>query len=149
MRILIQRVKKASVTIDDQLHAQIEKGLLIFVGIHHQDTVEHAKWLANKCIALRLFDDTQGKMNLSIEEIQGEILIISQFTLYGNCATGRRPEFTAAAKGNSAHILYQAFVHEVTKLYPKVKTGIFAAMMQIELINDGPVTFMIEKSQSD
>ncbi len=145
MRILIQRVKKASVTIDDQVHAHIKKGLLIFVGIHNQDTVEQAKWLANKCTALRLFDDTQGKMNLSIEEIQGEILIISQFTLYGNCTSGRRPEFTEAAKGNNAHILYQAFVHEMTKLYPKVKTGIFAAMMQIELINDGPVTFMIEK----
>lgn len=146
MRILIQRVRKASVIIEDNVHAQIEQGLLIFVGIHYQDTVEHAKWLANKCIALRLFDDSQGKMNLSIEEIKGEILIVSQFTLYGNCMAGRRPEFTQAAKGNSAHILYQAFVHEVTKLYPKVKTGIFAAAMQIDLINDGPVTFMIVKS---
>ncbi len=145
MRILIQRVKKASVTIDHKLQAEIKKGLLVFIGIHKDDLSTYGEWLAEKCLHLRLFDDSNGKMNLSVQDVQGEILIVSQFTLYGSCATGRRPEFTNSARGISAKMLYSSFVQEVKKRYSRVQTGIFGANMEIELVNDGPVTFMIEK----
>ena len=145
MRILVQRVSKASVTIDQKVHSQIGPGLLIFLGIHKEDKEAHASWLAEKCTHLRLFSDTQDKMNLSVQDIEGEILIVSQFTLYGSCKAGRRPEFTQSARGEQAETLYEYFVSEVTKQYPEVQTGVFGAYMEVELVNDGPVTFMIEK----
>lgn len=145
MRLLIQRVLSASVTIDNQIHTQIGKGLLLFLGVHKEDTLEHAKWLAQKCVGLRIFEDTNQKMNLSIEQTGGEILIISQFTLYGNCTQGRRPEFTQSASHFEAKKLYVDFIEEMKKLYPKIKMGVFGADMKVELINDGPVTLMLEK----
>lgn len=145
MRLLIQRVNSASVIIDNQTHAEIGKGMLIFLGIHKDDSLEHVKWLTQKCISLRIFEDQNQKMNLSIEQINGEILIISQFTLYGNCTQGRRPEFTQSAAHFEAKKLYHDFIEEIKKLYPKVKTGIFAADMKVGLINDGPVTLILEK----
>ncbi len=145
MRILVQRVSKASVTIDQKIHSQIGPGLLIFLGIHKEDKEAYASWLAEKCAHLRLFSDAGGKMNLSVQDIQGEILIVSQFTLYGSCLAGRRPEFTQSARGEQAEALYEYFVSQVTKQYPEVQTGVFGADMKVELVNDGPVTFMIEK----
>ncbi len=145
MRVLIQRVNKATVTIDNQLHSEISDGLLIFLGIHKEDSEKQASWLAKKCVGLRIFEDDDQKLNRSIEQIGGEILIISQFTLYGNCHEGRRPEFTQSAKGSFARKLYVKFIDEVQSLYPKVKSGVFGEDMKVSLINDGPVTFMIEK----
>lgn len=145
MRILIQRVLEAEVIIDQNVYAKIGKGLLIFIGIRQTDSEKEAQWLANKCTSLRLFEDHEKKMNLSINQVNGEILIVSQFTLYGSCLKGRRPEFTESAKGEKAKGLYEIFIKEIKKLYPKVETGVFAADMKIKLLNDGPVTFMIEK----
>lgn len=145
MRILIQRVLNAEVIIDKKAHAKIGKGLLIFVGIHKIDTEKEAKWLAQKCTSLRLFSDGEKKMNLSIDQVEGEILIVSQFTLYGSCLAGRRPEFTESAKGEKASELYNYFAAQVKEIYPRVQTGVFAADMKVKLVNDGPVTFMIEK----
>lgn len=145
MRILIQRVHQASVTIDQKVHSKINEGLLIFFGVHKEDQKVQASWLAEKCTHLRLFSDSQDKMNLSVQDIQGEILIVSQFTLYGSCMAGRRPEFTQSAKGDEAKALYSFFVEEVKKHHPAVKTGVFAAKMDVKLTNNGPVTFMIEK----
>lgn len=145
MRILVQRVLKAIVKIEDKVHASIGPGLLVLVGVHKDDTLEQASWLAQKCTALRIFDDDNGKMNLSVEQIDGEILVVSQFTLYGNCMLGRRPAFTESAQGLEAKKQYHNFVSELRRFYPKVKTGVFKTFMQVELINDGPVTFFIEK----
>lgn len=145
MRILIQRVLQASVTIENQMHAEIKKGLLLFIGIHQEDRNNVASWLAEKVVHLRIFNDSEYKMNLNVQDVQGEILIISQFTLYGNCMEGRRPEFTEAAKGLQAKALYTFFADEVTKLHKETKTGVFGADMKVQLLNDGPVTFFIEK----
>ncbi|MCH9634224.1 MAG: D-aminoacyl-tRNA deacylase [Chlamydiae bacterium] len=145
MRILIQRVTQASVTIHHKLHAEIGPGLLVFLGIHKEDQLHQASWLAEKCTHLRLFNDPQDKMNLSIRDTSGEILIVSQFTLYGTCLKGRRPEFTQSARGDQALELYEGFISEIKKLHPKVKTGQFGADMKVQLTNDGPVTFLIEK----
>lgn len=145
MRILIQRVLSASVHIEQKEQAKIGPGLLVFVGIHKEDTQKEAEALIQKCLTLRLFSDKNDKMNLSIEEVEGEILIVSQFTLYGNCFSGRRPEFTQSAHGDKAKALYHYFVEQMVKKYPKIKTGVFAAKMEVQLINDGPVTFMVEK----
>jgi D-tyrosyl-tRNA(Tyr) deacylase len=145
MRILIQRVLQASVTIENRIHSEIKKGLLIFIGIHKEDRRDQASWLAEKATHLRLFTDSEDKMNLSVQDVHGEILIISQFTLYGDCMEGRRPEFTQAAKGLEAKALYTFFVDEVRKLHKETKTGVFGADMKVQLLNDGPVTFFIEK----
>lgn len=145
MRVLIQRVKEASVTIDRKKHASIGEGMLILIGVHREDTEEQADWLAKKCFELRIFDDKSGKMNLSLQDINGEVLVISQFTLYGSCHSGRRPEFTRSAKGLKAKALYHAFIEKLKSYTPKIKTGIFGADMKVELINNGPVTFLIEK----
>lgn len=144
MRILIQRVSQASVTIEGHKTAQINQGLLVFLGVHHSDHEKQAEYLANKCTHLRVFCDKQGKMNHSIQDIDGEILIVSQFTLYGTCTKGRRPEFTQAAKEELALSLYHTFIEEVKKIHPKVQTGHFGADMKIELINDGPITLSID-----
>lgn len=145
MRILIQRVLQASVHIDQKEHAKIGPGLLVFLGIHKNDTEKEADALVQKCLNLRLFSDENDKMNLSVEEVMGEILVVSQFTLYGNCFSGRRPEFTRSAHGEKAKVLYQYFVEQMEKKYQAIKTGVFAAKMEIQLINDGPVTFSLEK----
>jgi D-tyrosyl-tRNA(Tyr) deacylase len=144
MKLVIQRVLQAHVHIQQSLFSSIGPGLLVFIGIHQQDTLDQIRWCVNKLIHLRIFSDENGKMNKSIKESQGELLIVSQFTLYGNCLNGRRPDFIQAASPSLALPLYQQFVDEVKKEMESVKTGQFGADMQISLVNDGPVTFVIE-----
>ena len=145
MKALIQRVKRASVTIDDELYSSIQNGLLVFLGVQKGDTILNAQWLAEKIVKLRIFEDENGKMNKSILDVNGEMLIVSQFTLCGNCLKGTRPSFDGAMAPVDANSLYENFVDIVKSLNINSQTGKFGAMMDIELINDGPVTFMIEK----
>ncbi len=149
MRIVVQRVEKASVTVDGALIGEIGKGLLVFVGIHKDDKEGTTSWLVNKLLNLRIFSDSAGKMNLSVKEIEGEVLLVSQFTLYGNCANGRRPDFFESAGGDVAEKIYNKFVLEVKEglSMSRVQTGQFAAHMSISLINDGPVTLILEKNE--
>ena len=146
MRAVIQRVNKASVQVESQVVGQINKGMLILIAVAHTDTKIQADWLVKKLIDLRIFDDAQGKMNLSALEIKAEFLIVSQFTLYGNCDKGRRPSFDEAAEPKLAEELYNYFVEELKKTKATVATGVFRAMMGVSLVNDGPVTFILESS---
>ena len=145
MKALVQRVKNASVTINNELYSSINKGLLIFLGVEKNDTKENADWLVNKLLKLRIFEDENDKMNFSISDIEGEILVVSQFTLAGDCKKGTRPSFDSAMPPKEANELYEYFVSELKKSNLKIKTGVFQAMMDIALVNDGPVTFMLEK----
>lgn len=144
MRAVIQRVKEASVKVDDKIVGQIKEGYMILLGISHTDTEKELKWLCDKIKNLRIFSDIEGKMNLSIEDIGGEILLVSQFTLYADCIKGRRPSFTEAAKGEKANFLYLKAYEYLTKLGIRVEKGIFGADMQVSLINDGPVTIILD-----
>lgn len=145
MKALIQRVSSASVSIDGQLYSKIDSGMLVLLGVEKTDTVENAKKLSEKLIKLRFFDDEHGKMNKSIIDVNGEILVVSQFTLLGDCKKGTRPSFDAAAPPKLAQELYEEFVKFISLNKLKVETGKFQAMMDISLINHGPVTFLIEK----
>ncbi|MGN0018154.1 MAG: D-aminoacyl-tRNA deacylase [Candidatus Gastranaerophilaceae bacterium] len=145
MKCLIQRVKHASVTIEGNLYSKIGHGILAFVGVEKGDTIENAEKLADKVLKLRIFEDENGKMNRSISDISGEILIVSQFTLCGDCQKGTRPSFDNSEKPDLALKLYEDFINIVRKSGIGVQTGKFAAMMDIELINDGPVTFLLQK----
>jgi len=146
MIALIQRVRSASLTINDQVHASIDTGLLIFLGIHPQDTQFEADWIVRKCIRLRIFSDDQGRMNLSVQEIRGKILLVSQFTLYGNATRGNRPSFVDAAHPTLAEPLYDYVEQQLShELGHRIASGIFGASMQVSLINDGPVTLWIER----
>ncbi|NME35238.1 MULTISPECIES: D-aminoacyl-tRNA deacylase [Fusobacterium] len=145
MRALIQRVLESEVKIEDKSVGKIEKGFLVLLGITHTDTEKEVEWLANKIKGLRIFEDENGKMNLGLDEISGDILIVSQFTLYGNCIKGKRPGFTEAARPDIAIPLYESFIEKFKKFnIGKVETGKFGADMKISLINDGPVTLMID-----
>lgn len=144
MRVVVQRVKQASVVVDHVISGTIQRGLLVFFGIHKEDRPEQTAWLVNKLKHLRIFSDEQGKMNLSVQDIQGEILVVSQFTLYGDCTDGRRPDFTKCAAGPEAVAIYEKFVSEIKEAMGSVQTGIFGAKMEVSLINDGPVTFIID-----
>jgi D-aminoacyl-tRNA deacylase len=146
MRALIQRVTKGSVSIEGKLYSQIEKGTVILLGVKEGDTEEEAKYLAQKCAQLRIFEDENEKMNLSVLDVKGSALVVSQFTLYGDTRKGNRPSFIEAARPELAEALYDKFC-DYLKLHlgeNKVATGVFRAMMQVEIINDGPVTVMIE-----
>ena len=143
MKVLIQRVKKASVTINSELFSSINNGILAFVGIEKGDTTENVQKLAKKIVNLRIFPDNNDKMNRSLIDTQGEMLIVSQFTLCGDCKKGTRPSFDNSAPPQIANELYEKFIEEVKNYGIQTQTGKFAAMMDIELINDGPVTFMI------
>jgi len=145
MKALIQRVKKASVSIDDELYSQINEGMLIFLGVEKTDEIENAKKLAEKLLNLRVFDDAEGKMNKSLMDVQGEILVVSQFTLMGDCKKGTRPSFDKAAPPEKANDLYEDFVKIMSESNLTLKTGKFQAMMDISLVNDGPVTLLVEK----
>ena len=145
MKALIQRVKSASVTINGEIYSLIRHGLLIFLGVEKNDEIENAQKLAEKIIKLRIFEDENEKMNNSIKDVKGEILVVSQFTLCGDCKKGTRPSFDNAANPQKAIDLYEYFIKCLLQENIPVKTGKFRAMMDIELINDGPVTFMIEK----
>ena len=145
MKALIQRVKKASVTVDNKIVSSINQGLLVFLGVEKNDIEAQADYLAKKIANLRIFEDQNQKMNLSVSDIQGEILVVSQFTLAGDTSRGNRPGFENAAKPDIANQLYLYFSKQLTEYGIIVKNGIFQADMQVELINDGPVTFMLEK----
>ena len=145
MKALIQRVKKASVTIDNELYSEIEKGILVFLGVTKDDTVENCQKLAQKVLSLRIFEDENEKMNFSISDIKGQILVVSQFTLCADCKKGTRPSFDTAAAPDIAAKLYENFVEQLKQSGLVVKTGKFRTMMDVSLINDGPVTIMVEK----
>ena len=144
MKVLIQRVKQASVTIDNKLYSSINKGILALVGIEKSDTFENIQKMAKKLVNLRIFTDENDKMNLSLLDINGEMLIVSQFTLCGNCKKGTRPSFDNSASPEIANKLYEDFIKEIASYGVKYGTGQFGAMMDVALINDGPVTFMLE-----
>ena len=144
MRAVIQRVKHASVTVDNQIVGEIKQGFLVLLGVTHSDTDKEVEWLAKKITDLRVFNDSDDKMNLGLKEIEGELLVISQFTLYGNCIKGRRPSFIDAAKPDMANELYENFLKRCKDLGFKTESGIFGADMKVELLNDGPVTLIID-----
>lgn len=147
MRALIQRVSRASVTVDEKVVGQIGKGLLIFLGIGLEDTENTVKTLVDKIVQLRIFSDEQGKMNLSLLDVQGEILVVSQFTLHADVRHGKRPGFTKAAPPSIAIPLYELFKDTCKDYALTVESGIFGAMMQVELCNDGPVTIWIDSAE--
>ena len=147
MRAVLTRVKHASVTIDGKVHGQIGEGFLILLGITHEDTEAQAVKLADKLTGLRIFEDENGKMNRGLDEVKGELLVVSQFTLYGNCKKGRRPEFLAAARPELAVPLYEKFVALCRDKGFHVETGEFGASMEVESVNDGPVTLIVDTDQ--
>jgi len=148
MRIVIQRVKEASVEISGMIKGQIGRGLLIFAGIEECDTREDAEWLCGKIVRLRIFDDAEGVMNLPVTDVGGEILVVSQFTIFGDCRKGRRPSFTDAAEPRRAQELYHHFVTKLRENAISVATGEFQAHMAVELVNDGPVTLLLDSKKA-
>lgn len=145
MRVILQRVTQSSVTVDHQIIGQINKGINLLVGISKTDRLEELQWMANKCLTLRIFPDEQGRMSNSIQDINGKILIISQFTLYGDCRKGRRPSYDNASPPDQAEPLYDQFVALLRQSGLTVETGKFGAMMQVSIENDGPVTFVLDR----
>jgi D-tyrosyl-tRNA(Tyr) deacylase len=144
MRVVIQRVKEAQVKVDGQLKGQIAQGMLIFLGVAHNDSKACADYLVKKITELRIFEDEQGKMNLSAGQVGGQFLVVPQFTLYGNCDKGRRPSFDGAALPAKGEELYNYFVAQLKATKANVETGQFRAMMDVSLINDGPVTLIVD-----
>lgn len=144
MRVVIQRCKHASVTVNEEIVGQIGKGLMVLVGVTHGDTVEDAEYLAGKVAGIRIFEDEQGKMNLGISDIGGQVLSVSQFTLYGDCRKGRRPSFIDAARPEQAVPVYEAFNEALRRQGVTVETGIFGADMDVALTNWGPVTLIVD-----
>jgi D-aminoacyl-tRNA deacylase len=144
MRAVVQRVSEARVRINDEVVGEIGPGLLILLGVAKSDTAEQARWLADKIVSLRIFNDAEGKMNQDIEEIEGGVLVVSQFTLYGDCSKGRRPSFIDAAPPEEAIPLYEEFINAIRAHGIPTATGRFGAVMQVQLVNDGPVTLIVE-----
>ena len=150
MRVVIQKVTQASVSIENQIVASIDKGLLVLVGIEDTDTNDDIAWLSSKIVNLRVFDDDNGVMNLSVKEVEGEVLIVSQFTLHASTKKGNRPSYIKAARPEVAIPIYEAFIKQVeTLLGKRVPTGQFGAMMQVSLCNDGPVTILIDTKNKE
>ena len=147
MKVVAQRVKEAKVTVEGEVRGAIGPGIVALLGIHIDDTPDKTSWLVNKLINLRFFQDDAGKMNLSVKEIGGEILVVSQFTLYANCTRGRRPDFLEAAPPSIAEPIYEKFVREIRSELGSVQTGIFGAHMEVSLVNDGPVTVILEEGK--
>ena len=150
MRVVIQKVTQASVSIENQIETSIDKGLLVLVGIEDGDTNEDIAWLSSKIVNLRVFDDDNGVMNLSVKEVEGDVLIVSQFTLHASTKKGNRPSYIKAARPEVAIPIYEAFIKQVESLLgKKVPTGQFGAMMQVSLCNDGPVTILIDTKNKE
>ena len=147
MRAVLTRVNSASVTIDGKVNGKIGKGFLILLGVGPDDTAEHCRFLAQKALGLRVFEDEAGKMNLGLDAVGGQVLVVSQFTLYGNCRKGRRPSFTDAAPPQLGNELYEQFLKECEALGYPPQHGIFGADMQVESVNDGPVTLILDTQQ--
>ena len=148
MRAVVQRVSRAKVTVGDAITGKIDRGLLVLLGVTHHDAEADADYLVDKILNLRIFDDAEGKMNLSLADIGGGLLVVSQFTLYGDTRRGRRPSFIDAAPGPAAQALYEYFVERSRQAVENVQTGAFGAMMDVDLINDGPVTIMLDSEKS-
>jgi D-tyrosyl-tRNA(Tyr) deacylase len=144
MRAVLQRVRSSRVVVAGEVVGEIGRGLLVLLGVRTGDTADQARWLADKVVGLRIFEDDQGKMNVSVADVGGSVLVVSQFTLYGDCEKGRRPSFIAAARPEVAEPLYEAFANAVRLHGVPVATGRFGAMMQVELVNDGPVTLILD-----
>mgnify|MGYP001852273347 FL=1 len=145
MKLVVQRVKEASVKVNEETVGEIGKGYMVLLGVTHNDTKETADYLVKKLCNLRVFEDENGKMNFNIKQVNGKLLIVSQFTLYGNCKDGNRPSFIEAAKPEYANELYEYFCEKCEENNIEVQKGIFGAHMEVSLINDGPVTIMLEK----
>ncbi len=145
MKAVLQRVTSASVSVDDAIVGRIGRGIMILLGIEKGDTESQADWLADKISGLRIFSDEEGKMNRSVSDIGGALLVVSQFTLAGNCTKGKRPSFDTAAPAEEGKRLYEYFVASAKRVGLPVATGVFQANMQITLVNDGPVTFILER----
>lgn len=148
MRAVVQRVRRAAVVIDGETVAAIQHGLLVLLGVTATDSAADGQWLAEKLSGLRIFNDEAGKMNRSVADVGGAVLVVSQFTLYGDCRKGRRPSFLGAAPPEIAVPLYEAFVQALRALGLPVETGHFGAMMQVELVNDGPVTLILDTKET-
>ncbi len=149
MKIVLQRVKKAAVTVESEIVSEINRGLFVLLGVEKGDTNEISKYLANKVINLRIFDDEFNKMNLSIRDVAGEFLVVSQFTLASRIKKGNRPSFSNAMEDTAARKLYEEFIDEIKRNGVPIQTGIFRKRMEVSLINDGPVTFILEKSEQE
>lgn len=150
MRFVIQRVSEASVTIDGSIYSQIQKGFLVLVGVEEADTKEDADWLCQKLIGMRIFADADDKMNLSLQDINGDVLLVSQFTLFASTKKGNRPSFIKSAKPDIAIPLYEYCIQQLTQLLAKpIKTGQFGADMKVSLVNDGPVTILIDSKNRE
>lgn len=145
MRALLQRVSRAAVRVDGRTVGAIDRGLVVLLGVRDGDTTAEARWLADKLVRLRIFEGESGKFDLSLDDVGGALLVVSQFTLYGNTRKGRRPSFAAAARPEIAEQLYDWFVSYLRESGHVVETGVFGAMMDVELVNDGPVTIMVER----
>ncbi|WP_339147015.1 MULTISPECIES: D-aminoacyl-tRNA deacylase [unclassified Sutcliffiella] len=144
MRVVLQRAKKAEVRVGGEVVGKIDRGLMLLVGVTHEDSPEDAAYVAEKVANLRIFEDDQDKMNLSLLDVDGQVLSVSQFTLYGDCRKGRRPNFMEAAKPDHAETIYEAFNEALRNKGVTVETGQFGAMMDVDFVNDGPVTLIVE-----
>jgi D-tyrosyl-tRNA(Tyr) deacylase len=149
MRAVVQRVSSARVTVDGKRTGEIERGLLVLLGVAFGDAETEAAWIADKILGLRIFEDEAGKMNLSVQDVGGSLLVVSQFTLLGDCRKGRRPSFTGAAPPDHADRLYQSVVQRMQAAGAHVETGVFQARMQVHLVNDGPVTLLVDSPCAD
>lgn len=147
MKAVVQRVKQAKVEVDGELTGKIGSGILIFLGVGDEDSIKEVEWMSEKISGLRIFEDEVGKMNLSLMDVEGSALVVSQFTLYGDCRKGKRPSFASAAKPEIANTLYEEFVKSFRQKGINTETGRFQAMMDVSLVNDGPVTLIIESPE--
>ncbi|NLU53068.1 MAG: D-tyrosyl-tRNA(Tyr) deacylase [Clostridiaceae bacterium] len=149
MRAVVQRVKRAEVRVNNEITGKIDKGILVLLGVGQDDTNKDLEYMAEKIVNLRIFEDQEGKMNLSVLDVNGGILVVSQFTLYGDCRKGKRPSYSTAARPEMAEKLYNEFVDYIKSKYDiKVETGVFQAMMDVDFINEGPVTLLIDSQKT-
>jgi D-tyrosyl-tRNA(Tyr) deacylase len=149
MRVVVQRVKEASVDVEGKAVSSVGEGLLVLAAFRSGDSDAELDWMARKCLELRIFGDECGRMNRSVLDVKGDVLVVSQFTLYGDCRRGRRPDFIASAAANEAHGLYRRFIDVMTAYYPKVAEGVFGAKMAVRIVNDGPVTLIIDRDAGE